>query len=767
MPMPTPMTSQAAADPESPLAVELPLEIRVHGRGGQGGVTCAKLVASIYAELKLHVQTFGDYGSERAGAPVRAFTRVDRVPVANRNKVYRPRHLLVLDAGLMSEEALDGVGPGALVLLNTPGSIEGLSARHPEFRLATVDATAIARRHGIGTSALVIVNTTIAGAYARALDLPWEVLERAYEEQGLEEDLPAAREAWGAVAIRAPRSDRPLAPPRPLPAGDPVVPITEQLRDIPAPFKTGTWRTQMPRYRSHAAPCNAACPAGNDVVGFVQALNDGGVPAAAEVLFRTQPLPSVCGRVCPAPCMTGCNRATYDGAVNIRGLERWIGDHSAPAPVPAATPERRHRVAIVGSGPAGLAAAFVLAREGHAVTIHEGEPRLGGVLRTGIPSYRLPHDVLDRDVERVLSLGVEARCGTFLDAAGVEALLRGADAADAVILAAGLPRLTTLDCPGAGLPGVSEGIRFLDGVKNGVGARLSGHVVVVGGGNTAIDCARTALRCGAEKVTIAYRRGRKEMPAIAQEIDEAVEEGVTLRLHRQPVRVVGEGRVTGIELAEVELGEPDKSGRRRPVVTDRTSMLPCDAVLLAIGQGADMGILPAGWTARAGRAEAGGVAQNLWLSGDMATNEGTVTHAIGDGRRVAARVLAALDGKPEPAWAKAAPEELVTAAHVRFTHFEVRRPLPERHADPVARRTSWDEVNRGLAGPEEAARCFSCGHCTRCDTCLLYCPEGIIARAGDGYVVDGEYCKGCGMCVAECPRRAMEMTSELTAEVRS
>lgn len=763
LPQPTP----SAAPPELPIlppGVELPLEVRVHGRGGQGGVTCAKLVASIYAELRLHVQTFGDYGSERAGAPIRAFTRVDRVPVANRNKVYRPRHLLVLDAGLMSEEALDGVGPGALVLLNTPGSIEGLSARHPEFRLATLDATAIARRHGIGTSALVIVNTTIAGAYARALGLRWEVLERAYGAQGLEEDLPAAREAWEAVAIREPRSDRPLAPPRPPPPGEPIVPIVEQLRDIPAPFKTGTWRTQMPRYRSHAAPCNASCPAGNDVVGFVQALNDGGVPAAAEVLFRTQPLPSVCGRVCPAPCMTGCNRATYDGAVNIRGLERWIGDHSPPAPQPVASPEKRHRVAIVGSGPAGLAAAFALAREGHAVTIHEGEPRLGGVLRTGIPSYRLPHDVLDRDIERVLSMGVEARCGTFLDAAGVEALAR---TSDAVILAAGLPRLTALDCPGAGLRGVAEGIRFLDAVKNGAGARLSGHVVVVGGGNTAIDCARTALRCGAGKVTIAYRRGRKEMPAIAGEIDEAVDEGVALLTHRQPVRVHGEGRVTGVELAEVELGEPDKSGRRRPVVTDRTAVLPCDAVLLAIGQGADMGILPSGWTARAGRAERDGVGRNLWLAGDMATSEGTVTHAIGDGRRVAARVVAALDGRPEPIWAKPPPEEIVAAAHVRFSHFEVRRPQPERHADPLARRTSWDEVNQGLAGPEEAARCFSCGHCTRCDTCLLYCPEGIITRAGDGYAVDGDYCKGCGMCVAECPRRAMEMTSELTAEVRS
>jgi 2-oxoacid:acceptor oxidoreductase gamma subunit (pyruvate/2-ketoisovalerate family) len=748
-----------------PQEIQLPLEVRVHGRGGQGGVTCAKIIASIYAELGLHVQTFGDYGSERTGAPIRAFTRVDTAPIVNRNKVYRPHHVLVLDAALLADDVLEGADAGAVVLLNTARGLAPFADTHGHFRFAAADATAIARRHGIGTSAVVIINTTLAGAYSRAMGLPWEAVERAFAAQGLARDLGAAREAWDSVEVReaddAPDAkNAPVAPARRAPAALPVVAITEHLRDLPTPLRTGSWRTQAPLYRSHLAPCNAGCPAGNDVVGFVQELKNNGVEAAARVLLRTQPLPSVCGRVCPAPCMAECNRGAYDGAVDIRGLERWIGDHVDGAPARPALAAAPRRVAVVGSGPAGLGAAWALALAGHDVTIHEGEARLGGVLRTGIPSYRLPDDALDRDLDRIISLGVKIRTEAFLDRAGVERLAAGNDA---VILAAGLPRLTGLDAPGADLPGAVQGIRFLDAAKRDGAARLSGHVVVVGGGNTAIDCARTALRCGAAEVTIVYRRGRKEMPAIAPEIDEALAEGVKLLVHRQPVRVLGAGRVEAIEIAEVEMGENDASGRRRPVVTGRTSTMPCDRVLLALGQAADLSLLPAGTTVRDGRAVSSLGPTRVWLAGDMATGDGTVTHAIGNGRRTAARVLAALGGESDPVAPTPPAEDLVTPAHVRFSHFEVEPPNQEFHLPAGSRVAGFDEVSLGLPGPEEAHRCFSCGICTHCDTCLLYCPEGVIRRQGEGYRIDEAYCKGCGMCVAECPRDAMEMVPEASA----
>lgn len=740
------------------------LEIRVHGRGGQGGVTCAKILAATYARLGRSVQTFGDYAGERSGAPVRAYTRVSDQPIQNRNKIYDPDEVLVLDPTLLDRDAVSGLARGGLLLVNTPGTPDALAAAYGNFRVAAVDATAIARRLGIGTRSVVIVNTTIAGAYARAAGIPLDALENAYRDLRLERDLAAAREAYDAVALaeagKGVESKTPAKPPAEsaspsidATAGAPVLPLTEHVAGPATGLKTGSWRTQVPRYVHQPAPCNAYCPAGNDVVGFIQAVEREGAEAAAALLAKTQPFASVCGRVCPAPCMEVCNRAAYDGAVNIRGLERWIGDHAAA--VRDDVPTRRHRrsVAVVGSGPAGLTAACELARAGHAVRVYEGEVELGGVLRTGIPAYRLPREAIDREIESILALGVETRCGAFLDARAIAELQ---ERHDAVILAAGLARSAEMDALGEDLPGVEQGTRFLHRVNLEGGASLHGHVMVLGGGNTAMDCARSALRCGASMVTVAYRRTRTEMPAIREEILEAEREGVSFLYQRQPVAFHGRRRLTGVELAEVKMGPPDESGRRRPIVTGRTARFECDYALLALGQSADPTLLPPGALVSEGRVHTSAGPTNLFVAGDFATSEGTVAHAIGDGRRAAARALIALgESVPFPAppdRARAIPSELI-----RFEHFPVTAASRVLEIPLEARAHSFEETNLGLTDPREAGRCFSCGRCTQCDTCMAYCPEGIIERRGAGYEVLLDFCKGCGICVTECPRHAMEM----------
>ena len=747
--------------------LSLPLEVRVHGRGGQGGVTCAKLIASLYTQMGLHVQTFGDYGSERSGAPIQAFTRVDRQTISNRNKVYQPDHLIVLDEALMGPQVLSGTTPGALLLLNTRSALDAFAGQFDGYRFGVVDATAIAREHGIGSSSVVIINTTILGAYVRLLGLPLSALEHAYGSLGLSGDLAAAEHAYAQVETRdtsaiaahdkcSATSWQPVLPP--------VLPLTEHTADLPVTLKTGAWSTQAPRYREHAAPCNQACPAGNDVRGFIQALKDEGAEAAANILLRTQPLPSVCGRVCPAPCMQGCNRQAFDGAVNIRSLERWIADHSA-LDLTAEVAEAPKRFAVVGGGPAGLSAAYQLALRGHAVTLHEAGPALGGVLRNGIPAYRLPQDVLQRDLDRILRLGVETKFNARLNR---DDLSRLQAEYDGLLVCTGFGPALRLGAEGETLPGVEQGLDFLDRAKQAPVA-LHGRVVVVGGGNSAIDCARTALRCGASSVKLVYRRSREEMPAIAEEIDAAEFEGVRLVLQRQPVGFVGNGNVTSVVLAEVEPGPPDASGRRRPVVTDRTSLLECDTVLLALGQSTAMDWLPEGWEVRGGRAWHGETPLAVWFAGDCANGDGTVTHAIGHGRKTALSALAHILGTADAAIVQTseAEETPVAPGQIRFSHFEVAPPHRDKELPPSVRRNSFDECNHGLAGPEEAERCFSCGQCTQCDTCLIYCPEGVIARNGDGYRIDADYCKGCGMCVAECPRSAMEMHEKSKQEVNS
>jgi len=744
------------------------MEIRLHGRGGQGGVTCAKILAALYARLGRSVQTFGDYAGERSGAPVRAYTRVSDQPIINRNKVYEPDHLVVLDPSLLGHDVIAGLKHDGTLLVNSKETPESFDTDFRAFKLAVIDATGIARKHGIGTRSVVIVNTTLAGAFAKLHDLSLEDLEAAYLSLGLGSNFPAAKEAYETVRIleadptarevveAVAAAEAAAAEISPVIRAS-ILPLTEHFESLPTGLQTGSWTARKPQYVQNLAPCNAWCPAGNDVVGFIQAVAEpNGEAQAAAILGHSTPFAAVCGRVCPAPCMEGCNRREYDGALNIRGLERWIAD-KAPVAVKAAAVAMRSdakRFAIVGGGPAGLSAAYSLAKSGHKAVVFEGETKLGGVLVTGIPEYRLPRVELNREIEAILALGVEAHCGAWMDAARLTEL---AEEFDALILSTGLQKLRALDVPGSKLQGIEQGIRFLHRANMGGDVKLSGHVVVLGGGNTAMDCARSALRLGAASVTVAYRRSLEEMPAIREEIEEASKEGITLLLQRQPIAFHGNGKVQAVELAAVALGEPDESGRRSPIVTAQSDQLDCDYVLLALGQSIDYTRLPADWKIDGEKVETGKEGQLVFAAGDVATWEGTVTHAIGSGRRAADYARVAL-GEDLQVFVRPDRELAVPVTDIRLDHFMTSAPTADVLEPAATRRRSVVEANHGLPDASEAHRCFSCGHCTQCDTCLVYCPEGIINRRIDGYEVDYSFCKGCGICVEECPRKAIEMT---------
>ncbi|MCK5324958.1 MAG: 2-oxoacid:acceptor oxidoreductase family protein, partial [Woeseiaceae bacterium] len=337
------------------------IEIRIHGRGGQGGVTLAKLIATSRFLQGLSVQAFGLYAAERSGAPIQAFCRYSEEPITNRNLIYEPDHVIVLDPTLVGPPIVAGLRAGGWILINSPQPPEEFSCQFPHNRIATVDATTIARDNNLGTRSVPIVNTALAGAVGEVLAIPLQEVCAALEHLGFTgSNLTAAHRACEEVQL--------LESPHEVgPAEEKAAPVVEGRghsflegagKSLPL-IKTGQWATELPHRRQLIPPCNHICPAGNNVQGFLNALAREEPDEALEILLRTTPFPSICGRACPAPCEESCNRIELDGAVNVREMERYAGDHGQVTPEPLA--ERDERIAIVGSGPAGLTAAYHLA----------------------------------------------------------------------------------------------------------------------------------------------------------------------------------------------------------------------------------------------------------------------------------------------------------------------------------------------------------------------------------------------------------------------
>ena len=734
------------------------IEITIFGRGGQGGVTLAKLIATAFFERGKHVQAFGVYAAERSGAPLQAFVRIDDEEITNHNQIAEPDHLIVLDRTLIGPRMLVGHKPAGWVILNTPQEPSAFADLLGGRNVATIDATSIAVASGLGTRAVPIVNTTMLGAAAKVLGLKdQDVLGALTAVKFGEPNASAARQAFQDVRT-AHLDGRPLLPPRPT-RSDRIAGVLDDDLGGPPLIQTGSWATHQPQRQQLTPPCNDGCPAGNDVRGFVQAVGKEDYDHALAILLRTSPLPGVCGRVCPAPCMEACNRRLLDGSVNVRDLERYVSDHGRRPET--ARPWREERVAVVGSGPAGLSGAYHLARLGYPVVLFERDHELGGVLRTGIPTYRLPREVLNDEIRHILQHGVEARTGVSI---GRAELLTLSHEFAAVFVATGLQHERALSLGGEEFGVIEQALVFLDDCRKGR-RRLDGqHIIVVGGGNSAIDAARSARRLGAKSVRLVYRRTRMEMPAIDEEIDEALEEGVILQELVLPLRFYRDGAGGALTCQRMVLGEADETGRRRPIPDageDSQFDLRCDRVLLALGQSTDLSILPEGSEVHEGERLLGLSGGPIFGGGDFATNEGTVTAAIGSGRRAALHIHRTLTGEDlfEPQTQSVAGPEDVTM------HLFTRSPRTETMTlDAVERRHTFHEVRLGFpAAPAhraavlEAQRCFSCGVCNQCNRCLEYCPEGIVQRQGNEYRFDYSYCKGCGICAAQCPRGVIYM----------
>ena len=522
---------------------------------------------------------------------------------------------------------------------------------------------------------------------------------------------------------------------------------------------TGNWRTMRPVYVDHLPPCNQGCPAGENIQGWLYEAEEGKYEQAWRKIMEENPFPAIHGRVCYHPCETACNRGQLDQPVSIHAVERFLGDYAIDqgwqVEAGAATGKR---VLVVGAGPSGLSAAYHLARLGHAVTIIEAGPKPGGMMRFGIPQYRLPRNVLDAEIARIVAMGVSIHLNQKVD--NLESCIKKGGF-DAVFLAIGAHLSKRVDIPGRDAGRMIDALGFLKGMDGRTVPKIGRRVVVYGGGDTAIDAARTATRLGAEETILIYRRDRGHMPAHDFEVAEALEEGVITRwLHT--IRQVDNTTLTVEEMTLDEQGRPQPTGR--------IETLEADTVILAVGQEVDTGFLEnvpgldissdgviqvdaSMMTGRAG----------VFAGGDMVPAERTVTVATGHGKKAARHIDAYLRGNESR---NPSPNTIATYDRLNTWYYTDADKSRQPYLDLARRRASFEEVVGGLDTDTallEARRCLSCGNCFECDTCYGVCPDNAIIKLGPGqrYEVNYDYCKGCGVCAEECPCGAIDMVKEV------
>ncbi|MBT6032861.1 MAG: NAD(P)-binding protein [Kordiimonadaceae bacterium] len=525
---------------------------------------------------------------------------------------------------------------------------------------------------------------------------------------------------------------------------------------------TGPIRTRIPVYVDLLPPCNNACPAGEDIQTWLALAQDGEYEAAWRCLIADNPMPAIHGRVCYHPCEDSCNRAFIDSPVSIHAVERFLGDRALEKgwkPEITGEPSGK-KILIVGGGPSGLSAAYHLTRFGHKVEIHEAGPIAGGMLHFGIPAYRLPRDELNAEINRITDMGVKVHLNHKVEDVIKEKEEGGFDA---VFVAIGAHISNKVNIPQRDAGKVLDAVSYLRGVETGNAPKIGRRVAIYGGGNTAMDVARTAKRMGADEALIIYRRDRENMPAHDFEATEALEEGIKINW----LRTIKEIDATEFKVEVMEIGDDGK-----PHSTGKFETLEADNLILALGQKTETAFLQGiegmefydDGTVVVGPNMMTGC-EGIFAGGDMVPSERTVTIAVGHGKKAARFIDGYLREKPYIAGDK---HPIVGYERLRMW-YRTHAAQKSQEQLPIVERTSFDEITQGLPPSDalfEASRCLSCGNCFECDGCYGSCPEDAIIKLGPGkkYEYNYDKCTGCAVCYEQCPCHAIEMVTEGVSE---
>jgi 2-oxoacid:acceptor oxidoreductase delta subunit (pyruvate/2-ketoisovalerate family) len=521
---------------------------------------------------------------------------------------------------------------------------------------------------------------------------------------------------------------------------------------------TGSWRVERPVYVDRLPPCNDACPAGENIQGWLYEAESGNYEAAWRKLVEENPLPAIMGRVCFHPCETACNRVQVDEAVGINAVERFLGDLALEKgwALPEPGPDTGKRILVIGAGPAGLSATYHLRRLGHHVRLVDSASHLGGMMRYGIPAYRLPRATLDGEIARIIAMGVEIQLEHVVHDVDQE---RRDGMFDAVFLAVGAQLGKRVDIPAGDSSRVIDAVSYLHHVAEDDPPLLGRRVVVYGGGDTAFDAARTARRLGATDAVIVYRRNREHMGANGEEIEQALGEGVTVRWLSTVNKFDGD-RIVLEKMKLNDEGFPEPTGEFEE--------LDADSLVLALGQDTDLSLLEHAGdvTVRDGAVEVldsmMASPSGIFAGGDAVPAQRTATVAVGHGKRAAHGIDNFVMGRSTEANVR---HELASFERLNTWYYadapRTQRPELER----IRRQTNFEEVVGGLSEDNalfEARRCMSCGNCFECDNCFGVCPDNAVIKLGENmrYEFNYDFCKGCGICVKECPCGAIDMVPE-------